>query len=318
MADSKLKYLALYEILKNESSKEKPLSTTEICEKLQTRNVVKNRRNIQRDMEGLAALGYAVKKTKIGHENAFYVECDELTEGEPRIILDALQAATFITPERTEAIKTKILAKIPNNEATDKIIFNTKKADSDLSIGNISVISKAIRNNHCISFKVFDLDENFNIDYHKDGQSRCEEPVALVYNNDKCYLLTMNYPESGKTGDFIHYRVDYIDNVVETETTVSDDAVEARNHVSEALDNVISMFDGKPETVVLSFNNKKIIRYLAENFGKTDTKIIKLQENEYIASINARISPTFYGFLFQFKEKLSIISPEWVKNEFGG
>lgn len=321
MAESRLKYLVLYEILKNESSAEKPLTTTEICRKLAERNIAKNKRNLPRDIEGLAMLGYRVEKVRMGHENAFYIPANkDLSEGEMKIILDALQATRFLTAEKTEIISQKLLAQfggdeISQNALDNKVIFNVNKAESDAAYDNVAIITKAINNNHQITFKVFDYDENFEKTYRYNGEIRTEEPITMVFNDDNYYLITKNN-DANKTGDMIHFRIDHIDNVTEIAAPITAEAVALRETVGTSLEHVIAMFNGPLTDVAIKVTDLKLLKYFFEKFGRASTKAIKIAPDNYIVSVKVNVSAPFYGFLFTLGSGVEILGPESVKGKY--
>jgi len=321
MADSKLKYIALLDILKNESSKDNPLTTTTICARLKEKGISKDRRNLPRDIDALSSLGYAVIKIKIGHENAFFLECSELDEKEVRVIIDALQAASFISIEETTNIISKVFSMAALSEGAEDIIntsyyYNTRKAKNDLAINNIDLVSKAIRHKKKIKFKVFDLDENAEKKYHKNGQSRIEEPIAFVFHKDHYYFLTNNQCESEKNGIFVSYRIDRVDSIEEIDEMISLEGINKRNMVSGFVENAVSMFSGQLTDIVLDISDGNVLKYIFEEFGEKNTKIIKINDSRYIASIKSDVTPTFYGWIFQFADSMNIISPDFVKKEY--
>jgi predicted DNA-binding transcriptional regulator YafY len=70
------------------------------------------------------------------------------------------------------------------------------------------------------------------------------------------------------------------------------------------------MFSGHVEDVVLEFD-RSIIGAVYDKFGES-VKMMPSGENKIIATVKVRISPTFWGWLFQFGEQMRVLSPENV------
>ena len=96
----KMKMLALWEILQQESDIAKPLTTNEICEKLQARGIPCERKSVVADVELLKKHGYSVETKTEGRDRIYYVEDRQFSVPELKIIIDALQAASFVTEKR--------------------------------------------------------------------------------------------------------------------------------------------------------------------------------------------------------------------------
>ena len=68
------------------------------------------------------------------------------------------------------------------------------------------------------------------------------------------------------------------------------------------------MYDGTEEQVELEFT-EDLIDVIFDQFG-LDTKIERLGDNWYIATVKVQISSTFWGWFFQFPDQMRIVSPE--------
>ena len=73
------------------------------------------------------------------------------------------------------------------------------------------------------------------------------------------------------------------------------------------------MFSGQLEDVVLEFD-RKLIGVVYDKFGE-GVKMIPSGENKCIATLTVRISPTFWGWLFQFAGMMKILSPGHLVEE---
>ncbi len=74
------------------------------------------------------------------------------------------------------------------------------------------------------------------------------------------------------------------------------------------------MYSGEEETVRIQFDNS-LLGVVIDRFGK-DTVTYKADENSFIAILKVEVSPPFLGWIFQFGNKVKIVSPENVTELF--
>ena len=74
------------------------------------------------------------------------------------------------------------------------------------------------------------------------------------------------------------------------------------------------MFAGEEETVKLQFDNS-LVNVVIDRYGK-DVFLEKIDENSFAVRINVAVSSTFLAWVFQFGDKVKIISPEGVSQRY--
>ena len=74
------------------------------------------------------------------------------------------------------------------------------------------------------------------------------------------------------------------------------------------------MFNGPQEAVTLRFADK-LIGPVLDKFGE-DTKMTRVDDHTIEATVQVRIAPTFWGWLFQFGTDMDIVEPEALKEEY--
>ena len=130
----KVKLLVLYEILRQESSKEQPLTTRQLCDKLIARDIPCDRRTLAMDVAMLNELGFIVHSRYVAHALGYYLDERSFSVAELKIMMDAVQAANFIPEEqssdmmeklavlggtsRAELLKNNLIVLIPANTPT--------------------------------------------------------------------------------------------------------------------------------------------------------------------------------------------------------
>ena len=94
----------------------------------------------------------------------------------------------------------------------------------------------------------------------------------------------------------------------------TDEAVARIDGVAEYTEQVFKMFSGELEDVVIQFS-KQLIGPVFDKFGE-DTPMMSVNETTCAATVHVQISPPFFGWLAQFGNKMHIISPANVIEQY--
>lgn len=310
----KIKLLKLMEILRQDSDEDHPLKTSAIIEKLLAMNITCDRRTLHKDMKLLNEQGYEVMKEFVDREMAYYVSDRSFSVPELKILIDAVQAASFITDKKTAALIDKIAELGGSHRAEilkgNLVRFNTRKHSNEAIYYIVEYLEDAIQQNKKIIFRYFDLDENGQKVYRRDGHHYVVEPVALVFNEDNYYLVVYSSRHDGTA----NYRVDRMDAVEIIDEEITEVAKLMRDSIADMTESAFKMYGGQPVQVMLEFDDK-LIGVVYDKFGE-DTTMRRTGEHTCMAAVTVQISPTFFGWLFQFGDKMTITSPASLKEEY--
>ena len=105
-----------------------------------------------------------------------------------------------------------------------------------------------------------------------------------------------------------------MDEVSIEDEPVSNEAIIPARSIADYTKQVFRMYGGETEDITIEFDNN-LIGVVQDKFGE-DTKIVRTSSEKCVASINAQVSPTFWGWLFQFVGEMKIISPETLMEEY--
>lgn len=312
----KVKLLKMMDLLRAESSPEHPLTTERICGDLIEQGINCDRKTLTKDIQTLRNYGYGVEVRQIGHEKGYYVpeQKREFTLAEQKIIIDALQAANFITREKTNELITKVaglnLEQKKHILTTSVVCFNKRKHSNEEIYDNVTVLENALSQKKKASFTYFDRDENGERIYRKDRQRYMVEPMALIFNEDNYYLMCFSTKYDGVT----NYRIDRMDEVEIEDEAISEKAIIPDDDIATYTEQVFKMYNGPTTDITIEFDDK-LIGVIQDKFGE-DTKIVRTSKERCVASIKVQISPVFWGWLFQFVGEMSIVSPEQLREEY--
>ena len=311
---NKIKLLKIVGFISSESSSTMPVTTNQIINYLAGIDISCDRRTLYKDMDLLMDSGLGIVKTEVVRENAYYIENDSLTLAELKILIDAVQAANFITPDKTSDLIEKLmgLAGTRKKEILRKntTFYNNHKHKNEDIFDNIEKIEIAIQKKRQVSFCYFDLDERHKRVYRKERKRYVTDPVALVYNEDNYYLVTY----SRKYSEVVNYRVDRMDEVEVEETPLCEEARIRKKRPHTYTEQVFKMYNGRSEEVILEFE-PNLLGAVYDKFGE-DLFIRRADDNKLRIKVTVQVSPPFWGWLMQFGDRMKIVSPEGLKSNF--
>lgn len=304
----KMKLLRLVELLRQETDEQNPLTTTEILDRLDAAGISCDRRTLYKDIALLNEQGFEVMNCWVSREKGYYIEDRSFSVPELKILIDAVQASSFITEKKTA----ELIAKIANLGGSHRaellrgsmVCFNTRKHSNEAIYYNVGALEGAIQQQKQVAFRYFDLKANRGKEYRKEGNSYTVEPVALVFYEDNYYLVGY----SAKYGKTANYRVDRMDQVACMENGISKEALALRTEISSYTEQVFKMYDGPVTEVTLAFD-KQLIGVVFDKFGE-ETRIFETGGDCCQTTVQVQVSPVFWGWLFQFAGQMDILRPE--------
>ena len=247
--------------------------------------------------------------SKKAHANSYYVGSLLFQQEELAVLVDAVASSKFLTKKKSN----ELIAKFQ----TLTNIYNRKKLKRDIYVGgrvksfneslyyNISNIQNAIFSRHKISFKY----NKYNLQKQKQFRNRGEwytvSPYHLIWENDNYYLICY----CDKHEKICRYRVDKIAQVYASDEKCRE-LNEDESDFAKSLRSMYNMYGGTQEKITVQFDNS-LIGVVIDRFGK-DISVHDVTDETFKVFLDVQISPTFWGWIFQFGNKVKIISPQRV------
>lgn len=308
--------LKLYELLSQETDEEHPMTTNQIIEKLGAMNITCDRRTLAKDIDAFEQHGYEIMQTKVSRENAYYIADRSFNAAELKILIDAVQASSFITPKKTEELIQKIASLGGSHKAevlkANMVSFRTRKHKNEMVYYSVERLGQAINARKQASFYYFDIDEHGQKVYRKKRERYVVEPLALIFHEDNYYLMCYSSKYKGIT----NYRVDRMENLEVEKESISEEAKKKINIHSIAgyTEQSFKMFGGEVSSVTLELDDD-CIGAVYDKFGE-ETRLVRIGENALVTSVKVQVSPPFFGWIAQFGGKIKIRTPEEVRLEY--
>lgn len=289
------------------------MGTETLREKLLEGGIECHRSTLYEDIKLLNENGYEIL-TRRGRSNQYYVMDRSFSTPEVHILMDAVQAASFITEKKTAELVDKIseLAGSQKGLVLKKNIvqFNTTKSTNESIYYSVSEIVTAINNRQKIIFLYFDYDSNHNRVYRKNGHHYVVSPFATIFADGHYYLVIYD----NRYNKLTHYRIDRMEKVemIEDHADMPPDelAFDIVNHKKQ----LFGMFSGETTAVTIEMD-RFLLDAVFDLFGDK-TRIISNGENTVRFTVDVQVSDLFFGWCCSFGTKLKLLGPEATVEQF--
>lgn len=312
VGNNKMKMLVLADIFRHETDENHPLTMAELIERLNQAGITAERKCLYNDMELLSRCGMPIEKINTGKSVGYYLAEREFELPELKLLADAVACSKFITQKKSNQLIEKIASLGSRYEAgalrRNVIVYDRVKNENEQIYYTVDAIQTAITEKKQLSFLYFDYDRRKRKKYHNNGELVVISPYALCWGDDNYYVVGF-YPKRGVVTNF---RVDKIEKANTLEAAWNEPPESFG--LSDFTKKRFGMFSGEDTRITLRVHNS-LAGVIFDRFGRDVTVNIDDDEH-FIINQPVTVSPILFGWFFQFGDKIEILSPESVKNEF--
>lgn len=307
----KSRILYLLKFLYEHSDEDNPVSSKDIIEHLTKQGFEIHRTTIGSDIAQLLEIGIDVVTLR-SSPNRYFIGQRRLELMETKMLIDAVSASKFLTEKKSVALIKKIETLTSSAKARELHrgidISRTIKPTNEKIYYTLDTIVNAIQNKHWIAFRYFEYTPDKEHVYKYDGYIYEVCPYTTFWRDDRYYV--MGY--SKKHEKVAVFRVDRLDHTAVClhpwlAPPIDFDPTTCANEIFE-------MFDGEVVIVELKCDNE-LMDIVVDKFGE-DVDVIRIDTDNFKATVSVRISPRFYGWVFGFADRVKILSPETVRCEY--
>lgn len=308
---TKKRLLLILELLHKSTDEDHPISTVEIVEFLNKKGITIDRKTLSSDIKLLTDMDYDIVTIKSSPNKYFWgnrtFEIPEL-----KMLIDAVSSARFITRKKSNDLIEKIVALAGEAQHTqmNRHIVATARAKSDNKklYYIVDTITDAINQKKKIQFKYTEYNADKEKVFRHNGEVYTLSPYVLYWNED--YYYVVGYYD--KRDSVAAFRVDRLHNpkIIDKEAVAKPKGF----NIDDYANKIFKMFDGEEVMVELECDNS-LMKYVIDHYG-LDIETRRHTEKTFIANVPATLSPTFFGWIFQFDGKMRIISPEIAKEKY--
>ncbi len=309
--NSKLKLLYLADILNEKTDDTHFLTANDICNELEKLGITAERKSIYKDIDVLKEYGMDIILNTEKNSRGYFVGSRKFELAELRLLLDAVQAANFISPKKTTALVKKIesFASTGQSKTLHKQVYvdNRPKCSNEELFYTISALDSAINSGVKVSFTYSRRRITEEFKTSKEDKNFTVSPYALIWSDDHYYLVCNNE----KYDNLMNLRIDRIKKVVTTTeksrsfSEVSD--YKLKFNSADYASKLFNMFSGEPRPVEFICDNEMIEQVL-DRFGER-VKMQKYDDEHFAVKTNAAVSDGLVSWLLGFGGKIKVKSP---------
>ena len=313
-SNQKLKLLYIIKMLSEHTDEMHPITTNLLIEKLNTYNILAERKSIYDDIRQLTDFGYDILTVESRRGGGYYLASQTFQLPELKLLVDAVQSSRFISIKKSRELIKKLEQLTSKYEAShlqrQVYVSDQVKTNNERVYYDIDTIYMAIQNDVQITFCYLEWTTDKVLVPRKNGQQYQISPWALIWKEENYYLLGFD------TEDCImkHFRVDKLDTVRMNEKkrlgAEQFNSINIANYTNQAF----GMYSGSEEVVTLTFQ-ENIVGVLLDRFGK-DVSIRVDEAGQYLIRIRVMISGQFFGWIAGLGNQVKINSPDYVRTEY--
>lgn len=272
-----------------------------------------NRHTISNDIATLNAHGLDIISERRGNGNVYHIGARLFELAELRMLVDAVSSSRFITKAKSDTLIEK-LTKLTNEENRESLTARVFTADQIKTTNprifqTIDTICKAIDSGNKISFHYISYTPEKERVLRDAGRQYIVSPYALIWNDDRYYLVA-RYKQESSVATF---RIDRINDVeILEEDAVIDEAFNPSEYASKT---VLMFGDSLEEQEVTLCCNNDLMQNVIDRFGE-DIKTDIVDDSCFRAKVMVRPSRTFFSWVFGFCGGIRIEGPEPVRAEY--
>lgn len=312
-SNQKTKLLILWRELLQKGDEEHPIPTARLIEALAREGINAERKSVYADMEALREFGLDVQFRK-GKDAGWFVGQREFELAELKLLVDAVQSSRFISRKKSAALIKKLEGLASENQARQ--LRRQVYVDNRVKTGNESVyyaidkLHTAIGSNRAVTFQYFDYDVHKEKVFRREGKRYLVSPYGLIWSDENYYLV--GWDHAGE--ELRHYRVDKTADLIITSLPREGDGSCKSFDLAEYGQRHFHMFSGKEAKVRLRCR-EKLVNIMLDRFGM-DAMLIPDGEGYFALTVDAVVSPQFYGWLFGLGEGVRLTAPAWAVEEY--
>ena len=326
----KLKTLELYKIFSTYTDAAHGLSCNELIDKLAERGFAAERKSIYRDIHALQDAGVPVEQIP-GSPITYALIERTFTLDELQLLIDAISSCRWLSDDEINTLVGKLSRFCSVHEqmtlSNHTCIVDRPHYDGPSPLDNINTINCAINSHHKIEFNYIKYDIHGKaIIVSPLDKSWTVTPVALLYGNSTYYLIgylplsdalsISSFFSNDEEGGLFLIRLDSMKEVrISNQPAHACDLI--KNFDIQDLPRM-TMYATYLKDVTLSFKRDDIDASctLVNHFGK-DLTVREATGTDYIqVSVKAAPSPEMFGWLMQMADKIWLIGPQEVKDQY--
>ncbi len=312
-ANQKLKPLILQQVLLERSDEDHPLTVPELIDALEPWEVKAERKSIYDDMQALQEFGLDVQCRK-GKNSGWFVGERPFQLAELKLLVDAVQSCKFITKRKSDDLihKLEALTSVHQARQLQRQVYVDRrvKTMNESVYYSIDKLHAALASGRAVSFKYFDYNVAKEKVFRREGRRYTVYPHGLIWDNENYYLVGCDAARK----EVRHYRVDKMAELAVTCLKTEEGGQGSGFDVAAYAGKHFGMFSGREGRVRLRCD-QGMVGVVLDRFGQ-DVMLVPDGEDHFTVTVDAVVSPQFYGWLFGLGDRVELQAPGWAVDGF--
>ena len=297
---AKLRPFYVAKMLYEQTDEEHYLTIAQIINQLESKyGISTSRGTVGDDIRALQEFGVEIEVEQ-STQNRYY-------------LIDAVESARFIPKEKSSALVAK-LSSLASPFEVPKLVRNVDvenriKADNEKIYYIMEALNDAINEKRKVSFQYYTYTRNKERIAKHNGEVYVFSPYKMIWNGD--YYYVVGYSEKhGNVGSF------RVDRIVTTPQILSEEQQEPPKDfdLNIYLNSMFRMYNGERKQIELVCDNE-LMDSIIDRFGN-DVNVSVYDANSFKANVTTSVGNVFYSWIFGFGGRVTINSPEDVKEEY--
>ena len=177
--------LTILQYLRENTDDSHPATIAQILNHLTDHGITTTRQTVSKDIASLTKMGIDIVCDR-GIQNLYFIASRTFSVPELKIMIDAVQAANFISREQTEALVRKIAALASSDQASAlkrNLYISSAKREESSVLNTVDWLNNAINENRKVMFQYLEYDSLGQKIPKHDGAWYVFSPYILVWDN---------------------------------------------------------------------------------------------------------------------------------------
>ena len=184
--------LYILKYLLDNTDENHPAIINDILSHLEERGIHATRKTVATDLAELQDSGFDVICNK-SRQNKYFIGSRSLELAELKMIVDAVQAAKFISQKKSLSLIEKLSSLASPYQAAElkrKLYVEGKAKTTNESVYyTVDLLHHAINHDNTVEFQYIRYSADKEKELKHDGAVYCLSPYGLVWNNDRYYVF---------------------------------------------------------------------------------------------------------------------------------
>lgn len=301
----KRKLLALLQILERQTDEQHRLSSPQLIELLEQEGVRCDRKSLYSDIDALNRLGYDISLQR-GPGGGYCMASRPFELAELKLLVDAVQSSRFIPQNKSDALIQKLTGLTSVYQASQLqrqvYVSGRPKTLNKSILYSVDALHEAISRGRMVRF------------HYANGKVHTVSPWQLAWENGAYYLIA--YQDYAVPANIRNYRVDRMSDVKMLDEPRRGKEQFAAFDLPAYLKKHFNMYGGPEHQVTLRCTND-LQAAMRDRFGRGPIFVNEEDGQHFHFTVPICVSEQFYGWVFGFGGKVTVLAPREVRAALG-